>query len=535
MFSWVERVGLSVVEKLAVQANIDLSSSLVTFLDHFGDYVAQESHALQLQQRCIRKLYDELEQSHARVTREVTALRGAIFSSLTKTTTQSAGALTTAVVAASSGVNDLRLMVDRHPQTYLPVVRVSLNYVPDLVVYVPRRYAAILKSSGYQHYDNNNNSCKITTPAPTTTTENDSERKSAGEGITFGLHVRREPHDTTTATTTTPKCDHKKQLTESVSPTHGQAENCVTPQKQKKKQQLQNIGNGMWPSPPQRTYRRSPRLSGKLAKAAENLTLKCKAAAWRMSVTDLVKCWVDAVTAIPPAELQRLQTWNCDANNSVSTSNNSIRNVKFGCNGKINGRCEEAGANVTTEKDRGVKRPASEMSLSPQTPRQKGRWKAPRVSASSSSSSSITSPKGGAVESNGINYHQHDRNGNNDSNRNSNDNQNNTDNNNNKNNNINSNSNSNNNNNINDEKTATHSKQGTNVNGNIKPADSSTNQKNVADSPQQKKQSGAISSAGLNSFPTAAANIGIYGPTAAKPPTGRPKHQWGLKTKARKQ
>lgn len=536
MFRWVERIGLSVVEKLAVQENIDLSSPLVTFLDRFGEYVAREYRAIQLQQRCMRALYNELEQSHASVIREVTALRGAIVSSLpTKATSKNTGTLTpataTATFTTSPSVSNMRVKVDRHPETYLPVVRVSLNFVPDLVVYVPRRYAKILNSNRDMQFNNHDNSFKSNNH---TTTVYDSESRIGGEGITFGLHVRREIPHTAATTMTTTNYDRKKQLTESVShtQTQGQTDKHVTPLEQ------QTTGNGnAWHSPPRRrTYRRSPRLSGKLAKAAEHLKSKCKAAAWQVSVTDLVKCWVDSIAAIPQAELQRLgTTWSCEGCHKNSIGNDSTNNANLDSNGYTNGQEERGGTNAnSTEQNRGTKRPASEMSSPAHRTRQKGRWKARRLSGSSLPFRAVTSPSTAVVRTNGCDDHQHDRNNNNNSNPNSNDDRNNNCNHNSSNNNINPNSNSNNNYN-NDKKMATHSQQRASTIGNGKPASSSTNQNNAAGSPQQIQQNGTISNAGLNSSPSNAANAVIYGPTAAKPPTGRPRHRWGSKMKVRKQ
>lgn len=120
MVNWVEQVGLNLVALLAKQAGVDLNSGIITLLETFGDCVERESRNRHMHKRRIQKLHQEVELTYNNVSREVLNIRETMF---------------------NGSLNDRRYFyVERHPETYLPIVTLRLNRLPDLVVHVPRHY-----------------------------------------------------------------------------------------------------------------------------------------------------------------------------------------------------------------------------------------------------------------------------------------------------------------------------------------------------------------------------------------------------------
>lgn len=120
MVNWVEQVGLNLVALLAKQAGVDLNSGIITLLETFGDCVERESRNRHMHKRRIQKLHQEVEMTFDNVSREVLDIRETTF---------------------NGSLNDRRYFyVERHPETYLPIVTLRLNKLPDLVVQIPRQY-----------------------------------------------------------------------------------------------------------------------------------------------------------------------------------------------------------------------------------------------------------------------------------------------------------------------------------------------------------------------------------------------------------
>lgn len=121
MVNWVDVVGSNVVASLAKQADVNLTSSIITLLEKFGDCVERESRTRHLRHRRVQRIQTELRLAHAVVKEEVGTLRESIL---------------------KGRLNDPRsFYVLRHPETYLPIVYLKLKALPELVLHINRTYA----------------------------------------------------------------------------------------------------------------------------------------------------------------------------------------------------------------------------------------------------------------------------------------------------------------------------------------------------------------------------------------------------------
>lgn len=125
---WMDIIGPE-VETIAIDCQVQLTSSIVDLIDRVADVIERESRTNHLRHRRVKRSANELRSCFNAVSHEVYELRTNLL---------------------NGRLNDPRCFyVRRHPDTTLPIVHLTLRALPEIVVHVPREYATVGKGLTY--------------------------------------------------------------------------------------------------------------------------------------------------------------------------------------------------------------------------------------------------------------------------------------------------------------------------------------------------------------------------------------------------